>query len=286
MFSTLSAEDILDDLSGQWPQRAYIDVRSELEFSRGRIPLFQNAPILFQAERHLVGTTYKQEGQEAAIRLGYELVTPVRDQRVRAWAQKIEASPSREGVILCWRGGLRSKIACEWLDTAGSRIFQVADGYKALRQHLTRVFERPLPLLVIAGLTGSGKTDLLLEFPDFAVDLEGAAHHRGSLFGRYWDEGPSAQATFENSIALGFQRPVATFLIEDESRFIGPLHIPDVLFQQFQRAPLIILDDDRASRAERIWRNYVALPLENGVPVEVLSAGFAASLKSLQRPLD
>ena len=59
-------------------------------------------------------------------------------------------------------------------------------GYKAFRRWVLASFERPLPLLLLAGRTGTGKTDLLqalAERGQAVVDLEGLANHRGSSFG-------------------------------------------------------------------------------------------------------
>ncbi|MFY7848819.1 MAG: rhodanese-like domain-containing protein, partial [Bacteroidia bacterium] len=46
------------------------DVRSEKEFASGHIPGAGNLPILNNEHRAIVGTEYKHNGQEAAIRKG------------------------------------------------------------------------------------------------------------------------------------------------------------------------------------------------------------------------
>ena len=286
MHSLVSVEDIVTDLVKESPDRTYIDVRSELEFNRGSIPHFINAPILYQSERHVVGTVYKEKGQEAAIQLGHELVDPHRDERVRHWQDAITRSASREGVIMCWRGGLRSKIASEWTAEAGAKVYQLAGGYKALRHHLVAIFERPQPMVILSGLTGSGKTDLLLEFKNSAVDLEGAADHRGSVFGTHWDSVPVPQAVFEHRVALQLQTPVKYRLIEDESRMIGPTAVPEGLYRQMKQSPLVVLDDDRASRVDRIWLQYIVTPLAKGIDLSRLEGHFLNALASLKKPLD
>ena len=54
--------------------KSIIDVRSPGEFLTGSIPGSVNIPILDDLERHQVGLCYKLKGQEAAVRLGYEIV--------------------------------------------------------------------------------------------------------------------------------------------------------------------------------------------------------------------
>ncbi len=53
-----------------------IDARSPKEFAQGHIPNAINIPLLNDEHRHLVGCCYKEQGQESAIALGYQLVTP------------------------------------------------------------------------------------------------------------------------------------------------------------------------------------------------------------------
>ena len=60
-----------------------LDVRAPAEFALGQLPNSFNAPILNDAERKRVGTTYKQHGHDAAVALGHRLVKgAVKDQRI------------------------------------------------------------------------------------------------------------------------------------------------------------------------------------------------------------
>src|SRR4051794_10579133 len=103
--------------------RAWLDVRSEGEHADGAIPGFVNAPILTNEERHRVGICYQEQGQDAAIRLGHELVDPHRTERVARW---LGAGP--ELLVGCWRGGLRSRIAAEWIREAGGSAVALQGG--------------------------------------------------------------------------------------------------------------------------------------------------------------
>ncbi|HCQ35909.1 MAG TPA: tRNA 2-selenouridine(34) synthase MnmH, partial [Alcanivorax sp.] len=52
-----------------------LDVRAPVEFAKGAFPTASNLPLLDDNERHRVGIRYKQQGQQAAIDLGNELVS-------------------------------------------------------------------------------------------------------------------------------------------------------------------------------------------------------------------
>lgn len=92
-------------------------------------------------EREKVGTCYKNKGQEAAIALGHELVQgEVKQQRLAQWIEFTQQHP--QGVLYCFRGGLRSKTVQTWLAQAGINYPRVEGGYKALRQFLISELER------------------------------------------------------------------------------------------------------------------------------------------------
>ncbi|MFW2551511.1 tRNA 2-selenouridine(34) synthase MnmH, partial [Klebsiella pneumoniae] len=88
----------------------------------------------------------------------------------------------------------------QWLHEAGVEYPRIIGGYKALRNYLLGVLAQSaaLPMALVGGNTGSGKTLLVNELAD-GVDLEGAARHRGSSFGRTL-AGQSSQIDFENRL--------------------------------------------------------------------------------------
>ena len=62
-----------------------IDTRSPVEFAKGSLPAAINLPLMTDVEREAVGTCYKEQGADAAVRLGHELVAgDLREQRVGA----------------------------------------------------------------------------------------------------------------------------------------------------------------------------------------------------------
>jgi tRNA 2-selenouridine synthase len=261
-----------------------LDVRSEGEFATAAIPGSVNGPILRNMERHHVGLCYRQRGQAAAIELGYQLVGPVREARVQEWLRLIR--PDVPLIVCCWRGGLRSKIAAEWIEASGREVWVVEGGYKALRHELLGVLGRPPEFRVISGLTGAGKTRLLDALPlHEKINIEECAAHRGSSFGRFLHRPQPTQATFENKLALALrfaQRPV---LVEDESKVIGSLHLPEAIFSAMSKGPVIVLEASLAERCENIYREYVVDVLERGLEPQSLEQSLVASTQKLQRRL-
>ena len=240
----------------------FFDVRAPVEFNKGSVPGAVNLPLMTDSEREAVGIAYKNEGQEAAVVLGNTLVQGVtKTDRVSLWAEFAVKNPF--GYLFCMRGGMRSQISQRWMAEAGSPYPLVTGGYKALRRFLIEETDRLVAatsFIVVAGRTGTGKTDFLGAVTNM-IDLEGLACHRGSSFGRRLAGQPS-QINFENMLAVslmkvtdGYGGPV---FIEDESRRIGGLEIPPVLSQKMADAPTILIEEPIEERIEIIHRDYVA----------------------------
>lgn len=247
------------------PTRTVIDVRSPIEVARGALPGAVTLPLMSDEERHRVGIRYKEAGQEAAIALGHELAGPYLPQRVAAWREVAASGPV---AVACWRGGLRSRLAVEFIDRPD--VDRVEGGYKALRRHLVAALPRAVEAkrtLVLSGLTGSGKTRVLGRLqggvPGLQVlDLEGEANHRGSAFGAANEEQPSQQ-TFENALAaqLLFD-PSAAMVVEDESRYVGRRTVPEALLQRMRASPVVLLEVPLETRVGHIFEEYVLEPAE------------------------
>lgn len=234
-----------------------IDVRSPVEFMEGSLPHSINLPIMNDEERKLVGTCYKEQGQAAAIKLGHELVQgDVKAERIQAWKNYIQLNPETQ--VFCFRGGLRSQIACQWIREAGIERHPIEGGYKRMRHFfLSQIEDAPLPPLIrLSGLTGSGKTHVLKLFKN-SIDLEKLASHRGSAFGENGIQ--SSQIRFENELALDLMKALDFVMVEDESAVIGKLTIPKRFYQHMRNSPLIILKCDEETRIRHIFEEYVAL---------------------------
>jgi tRNA 2-selenouridine synthase len=238
-----------------------IDVRAPIEYAKGALPNATNLPLMNDEQRRLVGTSYKTQGQQAAIALGHKLVSGhVRAQRIDDWQTFVTQHPGSH--IYCFRGGLRSKTSLQWLIDSDYSLPLIKGGYKAVRQYLietTAAIVTQLPLLVIAGKTGSGKTELLDALGD-ALDLEGLANHRGSAFGKNITEQPT-QIAFENQLGKRLlqlqQKSLSHIVVEDESRTVGRCALPEVLHHKMKQSAVYLLEDDIQSRAQRILQDYV-----------------------------
>jgi tRNA 2-selenouridine synthase len=267
-----------------------LDVRAPVEVHRSGIPGALSLPILNDEERAAVGTCYHVHGQAAAVALGVELTAPHREARVASWREAVAGS-ARPTAFACWRGGQRSGIATEWL--GDSNVSRVHGGTKALRRYLMAGLELQFArteTLVISGLTGCGKTDLLHALREvvpqdiLALDLEGLANHRGSAFGGF-PAGQPAQQTFENDLAatVHLAAPRMT-LLEDEARFVGRVEVPETIYTRIQQSPVIVLEATQAERAARIVREYVFEPTERSSRA-VVRQELEVNLKKLAKRL-
>ncbi|MEX2535710.1 MAG: tRNA 2-selenouridine(34) synthase MnmH [Trueperaceae bacterium] len=256
----ITAADVFPP-AGRRARFTVLDVRAPVEVARGQLPHAVNIPILEDDERRQVGIAYKGAGQEAAVKLGLELTRMAMAGRVARWREYCAKGPT---AIACWRGGLRSQIAQSYLGENPAP--RVAGGYKALRAYLLAEFLSSLEgrqVLTLTGMTGSGKTDLLESLTAIprllALDLEGIAHHRGSAFGHIGEQ--PAQQSFENQLAANVVLHSGdTLLVEDESRRIGAVHLPEPLFSRISQGPVLLLDAPWQERIQRIHDQYILKP--------------------------
>ena len=267
-----------------------MDVRAPVEFTKGAFPGVINLPLMNDVERQKVGTRYKEDGQQAAIELGHRLVSgELKEARLEAWADFARRYP--EGLLYCFRGGLRSQITQQWLKSeAGIEYPRVMGGYKAMRSFLIEVTDQAVAqcdFVLVGGLTGSGKTEVLQQI-DNGLDLEGHANHRGSSFGKHATPQPG-QIDFENRLAVDILKKRARqhdqFVVEDEGRIVGSRAVPLELFRAMQEAPLVWLEDSFDSRVERILKDYVTDLCAEFVAVQGVETGFAAYAERLKQSL-
>lgn len=246
--------------------RPLIDVRSESEFASGHIPGAINIPILNDDERKQVGTCYKQQGKEAAIQLGYALVEhqfPLKIEQAKTVVDEDLAAQ-----VYCWRGGLRSKIFSGLLSDNGFNINRLEGGYKTYRNWALEQVAVSYPILVLGGPTGTGKTEVLKELQDMGeqvIDLEGMAHHRGSAYGAIGQPPQPTNEHFENELALILSRFVRNKVIwiENESRLLGRVKLPDTIYAQMRAAKVIELRMPIKMRVQRVNDEYGAMPKED-----------------------
>jgi tRNA 2-selenouridine synthase len=221
-----------------------LDVRAPSEFLQGHIPGARNLPLFSDAERAAVGTIYKTQGRPAAVQLGLELVGPrlaAIGASLSAWSAEAQGVPLR---LHCWRGGMRSASVAWLASTLDLPVVLLSGGYKAYRRWVLEQLEQAWPIHLLAGRTGSGKTDLLLALQRHGVavvDLEGLAHHRGSSFGNLGLPAQPSTEHYENRIAAALEasRGADQIWVEAESVQVGRCRVPTGLWRQMQQAPVL-----------------------------------------------
>jgi tRNA 2-selenouridine synthase len=241
-----------------------IDVRSPSEFITGHIPGAQNIPLFNDRERESVGIKYKNEGRTKAILKGLELTGPVMYLKLQ---EALKLAISNQLLIHCWRGGMRSE-AMAWLFSLGDITTEILDGgYKSYRHHVLEKLSERRKMIVLGGLTGSGKTEILkyLKTIDHQViDLEGIARHKGSAFGAL---GQFQQPSSEHFANLLYQELNRTdknkvIWIEDESKNIGTVFMPDQFYFNIMESPVVVLIMDIKTRMPRLIAEYSTYPKE------------------------
>lgn len=242
-----------------------VDVRSEGEYREATIPGAVNIPLLSNEERAAVGIAYRKDGSGSARRLGLELVAPKLAEKV---AMLDRLAGSKEVVVFCWRGGLRSQFMASVLDTMDYKVSRVIGGYKAYRRYVNEYLGReklPHRAVVLYGLTGVGKTEVLLHLAEKGIpvlDLEGLARHRGSVYGKIGLPPSPTQKMFEGNIVrvLIDAQDRGVFVVECESRRIGNLLVPKAVLASMQEGHRILLYSSLADRVRRIREVYTAGP--------------------------
>lgn len=228
------------ELSGD---RILLDVRSPSEYSGGHIPGANSLPLFTDEERAKVGTIYKQIGSEEATLIGLDIVGLKMGDLVR---QANQLAPEGKVLVHCWRGGKRSGSLSWLLEMTGFDVAVLTGGYKAYRQYILQQLEAPRKYLVLGGRTGCGKTQILkalAEMGEQVIDLEGLSHHKGSAFGWIGEEPQPSTEQFENQLFEIFRTfdPSRRIWIENESRKIGSVYLPDPFWRAMKNAPLINL---------------------------------------------
>jgi tRNA 2-selenouridine synthase len=238
-----------------------IDVRTPLEFAEDHLPGAINVPILNNEERVEVGMIHKQAGPQQARQRGLELTCGRFGTMVAEIAAQANGRPI---LVYCWRGGLRSLSMAILLEMSGYPVLQLRGGYKAFRGLVIAYFESfspPAPLIVMHGMTGTGKTTFIngLNRQQWTpIDLEGMACHRGSAFGEVGLEQKLSQKRFETLLWDSFQhapldRPIA---LEGESPRIGRMSLPGNLYEVMAASCKIWCNASLDTRVRRLAVEY------------------------------
>lgn len=248
----------IDDFLQHRNTISLVDVRSEAEFEHAHIPGAINIPLLNNEQRKTVGTLYKQKGREAAVIAGYEFAGPRFAELFQTFLQLSKQKPV---VFYCWRGGLRSQICQTILQWGGGYSGRINGGYKSYRKAVLQGFSKPLNYIVLSGLTGTGKTEILeilSQKGEQIVDLEKLAHHKGSALGALGMPPQNSNEMFENTlfdelVAMDASKPV---FVENESRKIGSNVLPEIFWDSLSAATVIEIETDKPQRLKRIMHEY------------------------------
>lgn len=262
-----------------------LDVRSPGEYAHAHIPGAHSLPLFTDEERKVVGTAYKQQSKQVAVKIGLKYFGVKMVEMVETVEKLIKElrPPTKDNIstthefqsptvlVHCWRGGMRSAGVAWLLDLYGFKVYTLAGGYKGYRNWVLEQFEKEYPIHIMGGYTGSGKTEVLkaLDKRGYTViDLEGIAHHKGSAFGAMGLPAQPSQEHFENTLAgelfrgqekslseesMDFQK---TIWLEDESQRIGAVNIPAVLFKQMRKKKVYFLEIPFESRLGYINLHY------------------------------
>ena len=240
-----------------------LDVRSPGEYSHAHIPGAFNLPLFSNEERKVVGTAYKQESREQAIKLGLNYFAPkmvVMVEEVEKLLVENKFNKNSPVIVHCWRGGMRSAGVAWLLDLYGFKVFTIIGGYKSFRNWTLNQFEITYQFKVVGGYTGSGKTEVLtalIKKGETVIDLEDIAKHKGSAFGNLTGIQQPSQEMFENLLAIElFKHKDKCIWLEDESQRVGDVNIPIKLYYNKQASVVYFLDIPFEERLKYIVKDY------------------------------
>jgi tRNA 2-selenouridine synthase len=256
---SITADDAIARLAGF---DAVIDARSESEFAEDHLPGAVNWPSLNDAERHAVGTEYKQVSAFDARKRGAALVA----RNIAGHIERHVAGlpQSWKPLVYCWRGGQRSGALSTVLGQIGFTVHVLEGGYREFRRAVLRdlqLLPAGLQFRVLCGRTGSAKSRLLQALAAAGgqvLDLEALACHRGSVLGPLPGQPQPSQKAFETAVwqALRALQPGRPVFVESESRTIGRMRVPETLLERLRAAPCIQVQMPLAARVHFLLDDY------------------------------
>jgi len=238
-----------------------IDARSPHEYAEDHIPGAINLPVVDDEEYAEVGIRYRTD-QAGAYQIGasYSLKNVAR--HIEQCVSKYDTG-SRV-LVYCFRGGKRSRVWFDVLDTIGYRVEKLQGGWKAYRRWVNEQLAS-VPgnyrYLVLSGSTGCGKTRLLAALREAGaqvLDLEHIAVHRGSLIGAVPGKPQPTQKMFDSALLRELSRldPARPVWIEAESKRIGQVQLPDALQARMHAGTTLSVDAPMPQRVTLLREDY------------------------------
>jgi tRNA 2-selenouridine synthase len=149
-----------------------------------------------------------------------------------------------------------------WLFSLGDIDTEILDGgYKSYRHHLLEELGKKRKYIILGGLTGSGKTAILKKMKKMGqqvIDLEGIACHKGSAFGSLGQPAQPSSEHFANMLFTELENTDrgSVVWLEDESKNIGTVYMPDQFYYNMQDSPVVALIMDVKTRMPRLLKEY------------------------------
>lgn len=235
-----------------------IDARSPREYEEDHIPGAVNMPVVNNEEYAEVGTLHRTD-KMGAYRIGvrYSLRNIARylAEDFPKYDEKIRI------LVYCFRGGKRSKLWVDALDTIGYKVDKLKGGWKAYRHWINDQLATAPTLFkynVLSGATGCGKTRLLHALRTAGaqvLDLEDIASHRGSVLGSLPGTQQPSQKYFDTLLidmlsTFDQSRPI---WVEAESKKIGNVQLPITLLETMRLGLTIQIEAAMPQRV-LLWR--------------------------------
>lgn len=157
--------------------------------------------------------------------------------------------------LIDYDGSLTSRIS------ENINVSFLEGGYKAFKKWRETAFSSGPPVVLLAGKTGSGKTEFLGYLKQMGyqiINLEEVARHKGSVFGNLEAFGQPGHEQFQNLLLdlwLSFD-PSRPVWLEEKSHTLGSVGLPDALFDKMSQACMVEIDVPFGKRLEHLAKEY------------------------------
>ena len=235
-----------------------IDARSEREYQEDHIPGAINLPVVDNDQYAEVGIQHKHDTHQAyliGVAHSHRNIADAIDRVISNYPRKAKI------LVYCFRGGKRSRLWFDALDTIGYKVDRLQGGWQAYRrwvnEQLTKI-PKQFNFNVLSGPTGCGKTRLLNALKERGaqvLDLEDLAKHRGSLIGAIPGVEQPSQKYFDSLVLeqlMQFNSGEPIWL-EAESKKIGERQIPQALFDKMHAGTPYKVEAPMSERV-KLWR--------------------------------